>query len=586
MVSTKEELQEYVDTHIKENGQKSITGSKLKTFLTNLLDSISFGSSGPIVVTLAEAQDLITDSELKPGQVYKITGCYKDNDGSVKPSRLYNDGTDSGTTIYLTAITANKFSKSGVGEFFNPKYRVSSANYDNLDKTGTHGIWNGQSILGNNSVYAIDDVVFWGGYAWKNLTGALGTADDLFNLDAVNWVKLPYTDATAYDKVYDAVEYDVVDDYLYRRRNFEHNIDVKTTKDEYYNMVGYDHPVIAIPFGLYKIGNNEGMNDVYIEDSYCEFINFMGKNFYNISVKGFSAIYETKFNRGCVLYGIDIKDWSWNEGVELEAATGSQVQFTDIKIFNGGYINGIVFSGVGVRGLVIDDGTLAINGGDATSNVHSIDIKRGILSMSPLVNSTVSFVSVNDSAIQNLNATNSLLNHVSLRQSAQLDGLTLNTASFFAVSLSDDSHWLSTTIQNTDVSNIRLENGTLFQFIDLSAASHFKRVTATNGSFIDKIVANNSPINDIFLNRAKLYLGNIIDAVFSDISMKSCNMNYPTGTYPFVDDMIGVDLKGWARDTNTISPASFQQGSLIMWQPDNTAAKVIALNNAGALVVI
>jgi hypothetical protein len=70
--------------------------------------------------TKQEIDVLITNSQLIPGVLYKIT---------VHPN-LYNDGTNKGTTIYLHALT-NKELASGHGEFYNPKY----------NKTIGYNIW-------------------------------------------------------------------------------------------------------------------------------------------------------------------------------------------------------------------------------------------------------------------------------------------------------------------------------------------------------------------------------------------------------------------------------------------------------------
>jgi hypothetical protein len=51
---------------------------------------------------------LISSNGLEAGTLYKISG--------VHPT-LYDDGTTSGTTIYLNALTTNKLSKEGHGEF-------------------------------------------------------------------------------------------------------------------------------------------------------------------------------------------------------------------------------------------------------------------------------------------------------------------------------------------------------------------------------------------------------------------------------------------------------------------------------------
>lgn len=45
-----------------------------------------------------------------------------ENPNGLLPEVLYDDGTNSGITIYLRAVTTNTLSESGHGEFYNPKY--------------------------------------------------------------------------------------------------------------------------------------------------------------------------------------------------------------------------------------------------------------------------------------------------------------------------------------------------------------------------------------------------------------------------------------------------------------------------------
>ena len=59
-----------------------------------------------------EAKD-IAGGNLVAGALYEITG--------VHPT-LYDDGTTSGTTVYLRAISGSELEVQGMGKFYNPKY--------------------------------------------------------------------------------------------------------------------------------------------------------------------------------------------------------------------------------------------------------------------------------------------------------------------------------------------------------------------------------------------------------------------------------------------------------------------------------
>jgi streptogramin lyase len=85
------------------------------------------GSSAPIQITKEGIDTLISTNSLSVGSLYEITG--------VHPT-LYDDGTNSGTTIYLQAITNNALSAQGNGIFYNPKYNQEVSGF---------GIWSNRS---------------------------------------------------------------------------------------------------------------------------------------------------------------------------------------------------------------------------------------------------------------------------------------------------------------------------------------------------------------------------------------------------------------------------------------------------------
>ena len=70
---------------------------------------------------LDEAYLLAITAGLAINKLYKITNVHRNKVGVTIPV-LYDDGTDSGTDIYLKALTASQFSTEGWGEFYNLKY--------------------------------------------------------------------------------------------------------------------------------------------------------------------------------------------------------------------------------------------------------------------------------------------------------------------------------------------------------------------------------------------------------------------------------------------------------------------------------
>ena len=78
------------------------------------------------VITLEQAQLLATNSSIIPNKMYKITGVHKNKvyseEQPIYVPVLFDDGTNSGTAIYLIGLSPTGFSTEGWGEFWNPKY--------------------------------------------------------------------------------------------------------------------------------------------------------------------------------------------------------------------------------------------------------------------------------------------------------------------------------------------------------------------------------------------------------------------------------------------------------------------------------
>ena len=304
------------------SGQLSKVGKS--TFLNGI-----GGGGGQIAFTKtkAEIDALITANELVAGAIYQITG--------VHPT-LYDDGTNSGTTIYLKAIENNKLETQGTGLFYNPKYDQSVSGFgiwenkmygtfsnvvgvfDYLNKesvtadnsaTGliladgmiqwVSGDWSAAtSIVGDVSgatadvsdfvtpTYGIGDKVIWGGYSWTNNTGAVGSSVDVLNLDTTNWSKDIY-DTINYNIAYDLIEYDYVNDMIIRRYESSSNVDVrfnKVTADLFFNDYGFLFSAISVQqFGnAFDYSTLMGILNKLIDNGYDESINFCGASQNNL----------------------------------------------------------------------------------------------------------------------------------------------------------------------------------------------------------------------------------------------------------------------------------------------------------------
>ena len=283
---------------------------------------VAGGGGGQIAFTKtkAEMDALILGNNLVKNALYEITG--------VHPT-LYNDGTTSGTTVYLRAISGSELEVQGIGKFYNPKYNQSVDGFGIWDNkmygtltsiVGTFNYANKESVTANNAAtgklladgmiqwvsgdwstatsitgdvssatanvadfvspsYGVGDKVIWGGYSWTNVNGNIGASGDVLNLNA-EWTKNVY-DTTNYNIAYDVIEYDYANDMIIRRFEKESNVDVKCSKSQYdYFAVarGFVHHSISVQqFGsAFNALLDKGQLNILCENGYNESINFSG----------------------------------------------------------------------------------------------------------------------------------------------------------------------------------------------------------------------------------------------------------------------------------------------------------------------
>lgn len=264
--------------------------------------SVTEGGQTYIEVTYVDLVNLIDNEELVPGALYKVTGVNKNkplntslNPVNRLPVILYDDGTNSGITVYAWALSTTELTSAGYGEFYNPRY-VSYRFYDSPTGNGLYGIWDGDNPnSGSIPNYVINQVVFWGGYAWKNLSGDVGFAIDSYTLSGTDWEKLTYEDSH-YVKVIDQVQVDWIHDLIVARYNPENQVHVKFSTQWYADLqdvinpdLTYVSPISRVCWGLYSLNGTgpgsvsvSGINNVLSIDSALECINFKGRLFNDI----------------------------------------------------------------------------------------------------------------------------------------------------------------------------------------------------------------------------------------------------------------------------------------------------------------
>jgi len=340
------------------------------------------GSQIAFTKTKAEIDALIAGNNLVAGAMYEITG--------VHPT-LYDDGTTSGTTIYLRAISGNQLEVQGMGKFFNPKYNksvdgfgiwdnkmygtfstiVGTFDYQNKETVtadnGATGIlladgmiqfvsgnWSSAtSITGGTSSatanvadfaspsYAVNDKVIWGGYSWTNVNGNIGASTDVLNLD-IEWSKGVY-DTINYNVSHDVIEYDYANDFIVRRYNKEANIDVKCSKAQYDYFV--DNGISIHPISVQQWGNNydlltyKGQLNIIGNGGYNESVNFSGSIQSNLTFGSGSYQSNIAFGSGSIQSNLTFGSGSYQSNI----AFGSSSYQSNLTFGNNSYQSNIAF---------------------------------------------------------------------------------------------------------------------------------------------------------------------------------------------------------------------------------------------------
>ena len=101
--------------------------------------------------------------------LYEITGVYP---------TLYNDGTTSGTTVYLRAISDSKLEVQGMGKFYNPKYNQSVDGFS---------IWNNKMYGTFSGIVGTFDYIKKEGVTANNGATGLMLADGMIQFVSGDW---------------------------------------------------------------------------------------------------------------------------------------------------------------------------------------------------------------------------------------------------------------------------------------------------------------------------------------------------------------------------------------------------------------
>ena len=514
----------------------------------------SHSTSGMITITKDAADVLVSNNNLIVNQLYKITGLMKNKTGFINPT-LYDDGNNDGISIYLTAISTNSFSTSGLGEFFNPKY-LSFDTYNNGDKTGLYGIWDGENPS-STTTYSIGDVVYWGGYAWSNLTGNIGTNLNILTLDGANWSKIQFSDSNYYIKVIDYVEFDYGGDWLIRRKDLKNNIDVILPFETYWYDDGNYHPISITQWGnntpYSAITSNSyiiGLSNVLINDSYFETINFKGRYLFNLSVT-YTYAQSLYFGKNTVFENCVINDVYFSDIIMThDYSNGGNAYFGENEIINS-YVVAITLSGAsfdsnivknsGIGGLNMYNYSSFNNNQIIFSQCFSCDINTSTINYNNLIsnggigslniyNSTIGYNNLNNSYIQYNNLSGSNINYNILSNGASIE----NTQNGIIDSninnniLSNGSYIGN--FQNIGITNFQIT------YNNLNNGSIISDIGGSNATINNNIITNGGNIRYVsfdstaHLNNNTIDSGGIYGAYYLNTTISNSSVNYNTLT--------------------------------------------------------
>jgi hypothetical protein len=514
------------------SGFNGTSGSSGRTGTSGIngLDGTFFGSSGSsgsagssgidgvigsnyISTTKIGIDALISSNGLEAGTLYKISG--------VHPT-LYDDGTTSGTTIYLNALTTNKLSKEGHGEFWNPIYDNTLVDfniYQNygswLETPGTGTFYQFEDVVANNGATgyrlsenkfvstsgnwltatsiigqwdgatatitsvslptaSINDKVIWGGYSWTNNSGNYGFASNVFTL-SVDWTKNIYN-LTDYVKSFDIIEYDYSNDWISRRYDPVSGNDVVYTKGDSVILNKIGSSISTFRFGQpLDVVNNVGVYINKCYNSYVETINFTGSKFYSNEISGLS-VFESNIIIGTTsIYNNIISassevSFNW---MDINSTINNNNIVNNAKVWYNLISDSYIYNSRIERGSSIENNSMKTN----TYITHNIlDNQSKIINMNTSTGTNITNSSLSTySIIELITMNNSSITGIVMYASKVRNGNLITQTLFTKISMSNSIFNLSGIAVNKIIQSINFE--------DVSAAVNLSSATLIYGNY-------------------------------------------------------------------------------------------------------
>ena len=470
------------------------------------------GATELVELTSSEAIDLLSGQGVVEGTRYLITGVDVD---------LYG-----GTDVLVNGLPNNQFSVNGYGRFYNPRNDLS--------------VWNPTVAS-----YSVDANVIYGGKVWKNLTGSIGSNDDIFTLDGTNWeLQDDYTNTDHYITVWDQIEmgysglnYVINSRYDSFRNNYVRIGQLDSGGDDRWFFCGVN-PISAFGWG------NDNINDCNIKDSYFNCLNIIGTTtIYGVEMSNYSYLFDCSF-RDSQIEALIFNNESGSTGLSLNNS-----YFKNCKFENNSNINGEFNSNSTIENLNLSNNSYMYDLTFYSSYLRYLKLDN---------NSTITNISASSSYFQNINMTNnswisnieltiggggnSYFERVDLSNRSYIQNVDLYDSSMYEIKLDNYSYIggnPAIDLWNSSMTYISLDNHSrISQNIGLTGSSYLKRIDMTNRSRIEGPIdfQNNSRIekmyatNDSYINT--LYFnGNtyVEDLNMNNSTLENINLNDSQG---------------------------------------------------------
>ena len=488
-----------------------------------------FTDSDYITVTKVAADNLIATNGLSEGEIYKITGCHP---------TLYNDGTNSGTTVIVQALSNNTLSKEGYGIFYNPKYNSGILNYNIwsniITSTSTEPtviLGNGNTITANTAetatlvggysflkifytsattwstatsmTYGVggsnisattmlshntNDKTIFGGYVWSNVAGAVGSATNIFTLSAA-WTKVAYN-ITDYNLVYDKIIYNYANDTIIGRKDTLGNeVEYEFVDLTYFNTT---KSLLGNPINVFGWGN-PNINRNIVKNSYCENLNNAGESNAN-KLYGQSIIAGNIVRSDC---GITYNTLNYRS--EIRNNTLLEVCYI--------YDNQLNQSSTITSNVIYNNANINSNSLTGTSTINSNEVRRALIirnlmNYSSTINSNISKINTghiygNIMSLSTINSNTYINNYT---QGSGSDRSYINTNQMVQGKI--DSNTLTVTFNGRGV---YIANNTLIGDYNADIPIRYSVIQSC-------AISSSSTLNHTYLQSNTLRIGQILNA--------------------------------------------------------------------------